>query len=359
MNSDRDGYLLPNLRVHFYQKGTKSVYSAHPHKLTFAAICEDDFPEIQELRKAVCKHLGRSFGYCTVIMYSRDSDGMGYHNDTSQNTGATLDPDSEGEECIATLSLLGNRWFKVWDTRTQEIVTIDHSEHTLYVMNGIQAFSRHQKMKNLHGDKDQCQITIVFRQLNLHPPVTTPIRHRTVPVVWDKRTPVPDFSQVSPLPPFQGMDENEPSGKIWNSKAQMFNYGVHGSMYAGVHSVKNIIYSIICNDHPYNKISDSGNLIYAGSESNSHQFCKYNKRFAITGVYGIRFRLYNGPNSIFHPPKQGYQFYNLVFIVKFYPFTIIHKNASISFWWRFELSLSPPSECEIADMKSLYIKFAK
>ena len=64
------GFMLPNLKRNYYQRGTEQVYAPHQHQLTFRAQCEDEFPYIKLLRETVNQQLKKNFTYSTVILYS-------------------------------------------------------------------------------------------------------------------------------------------------------------------------------------------------------------------------------------------------------------------------------------------------
>lgn len=102
----------------------------------------------------------------------------------------------EGNEVIATLSILGNKVARIKHNVTSYYLDFNHQEATIYVMCGIQRLTKHQKIKGFStrgplskfskmSTKFPCHISIVFRNLKLS------VSHKltptqTIAVSWTK-----------------------------------------------------------------------------------------------------------------------------------------------------------------------------
>jgi len=84
----------------------------------------------------------------------------------------------EGSEFIASWSLLNQKVTLIKDLATQELIYLLHSENSIYIMDGCQRMSTHQKLAgklnndkfhkvwpHLRGQTNGTHIAILFRKL--------------------------------------------------------------------------------------------------------------------------------------------------------------------------------------------------
>lgn len=152
------------------------------------------------------------------------------------------------------------------------------------------------------------------------------------------------------------MIDNEPIGHIWASKSQMFLMGAHKSILLGIYSKKLIVYSIIMNKNPLNTLYSSGLIYYVGYQSSIWCLQQSNLALTVTALKSICFRLYTGKHSIYKSTNKGYWLQGLVFIVNIKS----HWIPGVSgYFWTYVLSFSAPDECQLKNMKMIYLLYKK
>jgi hypothetical protein len=129
--------------------------------------------------------------------------------------------------------------------------------------------------------------------------------------------------------------------------------GAHKSTQNGIHSKNGIVYSIICNSNPFNRIQSNGNLLYSSHQSISARLEHSNKSMILTGLAQNPIRLYTGPGSIISPCKDGYQLFGLVYVISAKMLSADTETKKI-FLWRFELSTQNASQEQLKALETLF-----
>jgi hypothetical protein len=332
---------LPRLVRLFHKSDCPTMYQAYPNKLSYDSECEDEFPAIKQLRQDIGKLLNYEFNMTCITNYPNYITGIGLHSDEHHVYGLSNQMGQEGEEIIASFSLLGNKItvIEVRDKMNPDTVYLMHKENSIYVMTGIQKMTRHSKLGIKMStsyfqqfwpndvQSSATHISIVFRRLIYSDLTEANVTFFSkIQVEWNRfKTVCTIQNNATKASEYKGLKEAEPIGFIWPDINIMVHFGAHPIVGAGIHFKNKLVYSVLDNSKDNLHLSN-GEVHYFGhgvkrSEEIDQEFKieRANAALISTAKQGVGFRYYIGPNSSHvQKPNKGYLFYALMYVHAFW-----------------------------------------